>query len=124
MQMKNRRSILCANMATEPQKPAPASQEKFLSKNKSQPLPSEPATDNPKLAAIPHQHERRWETGEELKAFIDEKELRRRLPVSRRTIHNWRRAGKIPSIVIGRRVLFCWDNVAEALRRLERGGAN
>jgi Helix-turn-helix domain len=83
----------------------------------------EPATDNPKLAAIPHQYERRWETGEELKAFIDEKELRRRLPVSRRTIHNWRRAGKIPSIVIGRRVLFCWQNVAEALRRLERGGA-
>ena len=58
-----------------------------------------------------------------LSAFIDEPELRRRLPVSRRTIHNWRRAGKIPSIVIGRRVLFCWDNVADALRRLERGGA-
>lgn len=54
--------------------------------------------------------------------FIDEKELLRRLPVSRRTIHNWRRAGKIPSIVIGRRVLFCWENVADALRRLERGG--
>jgi Helix-turn-helix domain len=57
-----------------------------------------------------------------LAAFIDEPELRRRLPVSRRTIHNWRRAGKIPSIVIGRRVLFCWENVADALRRLERGG--
>jgi excisionase family DNA binding protein len=57
-----------------------------------------------------------------LAAFIDEPELRRRLPVSRRTIHNWRRAGKIPSIVIGRRVLFCWENVEEALRRLERGG--
>jgi hypothetical protein len=55
-------------------------------------------------------------------AFISERELLRRLPVSRRTIHNWRRAGKIPSILIGRRVLFCWENVADALRRLERGG--
>jgi hypothetical protein len=54
--------------------------------------------------------------------FIDQTELLRRLPVSRKTLHNWRAAGKIPSIVIGRRVLFCWENVAEALRRLERGG--
>jgi excisionase family DNA binding protein len=53
--------------------------------------------------------------------FIDEKTLLLRLPVSRRTIHNWRTSGKIPSIKIGRRVLFCWENVAEALRRLERG---
>ena len=55
--------------------------------------------------------------------FIDEHELLLRLPVSRRTIANWRRAGKIPSIKIGRRVLYSWDNVADALRRLERGGA-
>jgi hypothetical protein len=55
--------------------------------------------------------------------FIDQKELLRRLPVARRTLHNWRRAGKIPSIVIGRRVLFCWENVSAALRRLEHGNA-
>jgi excisionase family DNA binding protein len=55
--------------------------------------------------------------------FIDEKQLLARLPVSRRTIHNWRRAGKIPSIKIGRRILFCWENVADALRRLERGAS-
>jgi hypothetical protein len=60
--------------------------------------------------------------GDKSAAFIDEKELRRRLPVSRRTVHNWRAAGKIPSIVIGRRVLFCWDSVSAALRRMERGG--
>jgi hypothetical protein len=53
--------------------------------------------------------------------FIDEAELLRRLPVSRRTIHTWRTSGKIPSIKIGRRVLYCWENVADALRRLERG---
>jgi excisionase family DNA binding protein len=55
--------------------------------------------------------------------FIDQAELLKRLPVSRRTLHNWRTSGKIPSIKIGRRVLFCWENVAEALRRLERGGS-
>jgi predicted site-specific integrase-resolvase len=60
-------------------------------------------------------------TGDKLAAFIDEPEMLRRLPVSRRTLHNWRTAGKIPSIKIGRRVLFCWENVSAALRRLERG---
>jgi predicted site-specific integrase-resolvase len=53
--------------------------------------------------------------------FLDEKQLLARLPVSRRTINNWRNAGKIPSIKIGRRVIYCWENVAEALRRLEKG---
>jgi predicted site-specific integrase-resolvase len=53
--------------------------------------------------------------------FIDAAEMLRRLPVSRRTLHNWRTSGKIPSIKIGRRILFCWDNVSAALRRLERG---
>lgn len=79
-------------------------------------------TAPPSEAATPRKYESRFESDPELKVFLDEKELLRRLPVSRRTIHNWRRAGKIPSIVIGRRVLFCWANVAEALRRLERGG--
>lgn len=80
----------------------------------------EVATDNAKLEAHPRQYEPR--SDKELTDFISESELRRRLPVSRRTIHNWRRAGKIPSIVIGRRVLFCWENVVDALRRLESGG--
>lgn len=55
--------------------------------------------------------------------FIDTDELLRRLPVSRGTIQNWCRSGKIPFIKTpGRRVLFCWENVANALRRMERGG--
>jgi hypothetical protein len=54
--------------------------------------------------------------------FIDEAEMLRRLPISRGTLFNWRKAQKIPSVVIGRRVLFCWENVAAALRRFERGG--
>jgi hypothetical protein len=79
-------------------------------------------TGSTKLAAIPSEHERRFESDKELKAFLDSRELLRRLPISRCTLHNWRRQKKIPSIVIGRRVLFCWESVASALRRLERGG--
>jgi len=73
-------------------------------------------------ARLPRGDERRHETDEKLKTFLNEKELLRRLPISRRTLFNWRMSGKIPAIVIGRRVLFCWNNVAEALRRLESGG--
>jgi excisionase family DNA binding protein len=55
--------------------------------------------------------------------FIDTDELLRRIPVSRGTIRNWCRSEKIPFIKTpGRRVLFCWENVANALRRMERGG--
>lgn len=55
--------------------------------------------------------------------FIDTEELLRRLPVSRGTIQNWCRSGKLPFIKTpGRRVLFCWESVANALRRMERGG--
>ena len=52
--------------------------------------------------------------------FIDTETLLQRLPISRRTLASWRTSGKIPSIKIGRRVLFCWKNVADALRRLEQ----
>jgi len=42
--------------------------------------------------------------------FIDEKELLKRLPVSRRTLFEWRETGKIPCVRLpgGRRVLFHW----------------
>jgi predicted DNA-binding transcriptional regulator AlpA len=83
----------------------------------------EAATDKPKLAAIPAEYQPRFETDGARQTFLDEKELLRRLPISRRTLWNWRHQKKIPSIAIGRRVLYCWDSVAEALRRLERGGS-
>ena len=56
--------------------------------------------------------------------FIDEKELLKRLPVSRRTLFNWRTAGKIPFLRLGgRRVLFHWPSVEAALlRRQSEGG--
>jgi len=55
-------------------------------------------------------------------AFIDEAECLRRVPVSRRTMFEWRRAGKIPTVKIGRRCLFHWPSVTAALLRMQRGG--
>jgi hypothetical protein len=82
----------------------------------------ETATSNSKLAAIPQQYEPRFESDRELKTFLDEKELLRRLPVSRRTLFNWRMSGKIPSVKIGRRCLYHFPSIESALLRLQRGG--
>jgi hypothetical protein len=54
--------------------------------------------------------------------FIDELECLRRVHVSRRTWFTWRRAGKIPTIKLGRRTIYFWPNVQTALLRLQRGG--
>lgn len=55
--------------------------------------------------------------------FINEKELLKRLPVSRRTLFNWRATGKIPFVRLGgRRVLFHWPSVEAALLRKQQGG--
>jgi len=54
--------------------------------------------------------------------FLDEKQLLTRLPVSRRTLFNWRASGKIPHVKIGRRNLFHWPSVEQALLRQQRGG--
>jgi len=82
----------------------------------------EAATSNTKLAAVPQKYQPRFESEEELKAFIDEKELLRRLPVSRRTLFAYRNSGKIPSVRLGgRRILFHWPSVEAALLRQQRG---
>jgi predicted DNA-binding transcriptional regulator AlpA len=55
--------------------------------------------------------------------FIDENQLLARLPVSRRTLFNWRTSGKIPCVRLGgRRILFHWPSVEAALLRHQRGG--
>jgi hypothetical protein len=59
-------------------------------------------------------------TGE--RAFMDEKELLGKLPISRRTLGNWKTAGVIPYIKIGRRCLYDWASVQGALLRRQRGG--
>ena len=83
----------------------------------------ETATGAMKLAAIPREYERRFETEGELKAFIDERELLRRVPVSRRTLFDWRYAGKLPFVNLGgRRNLYHWPSVEAALLRMQRGG--
>jgi hypothetical protein len=96
-------------MAIEPNQTAPASQEKFLSENQPQPQ-------------LPREYQPRFESDRELKTFLDEKELLRRLPVSRRTLFNWRMSGKIPSVKIGRRCLYHFPSIESALLRLQRGG--
>jgi hypothetical protein len=54
--------------------------------------------------------------------FIDEKRMLARLPVSRRTLGNWKAKGILPYIKIGRRCLYDWVSVQGALLRRQRGG--
>jgi predicted DNA-binding transcriptional regulator AlpA len=54
--------------------------------------------------------------------FIDEKQLLKRLPISRRTLWDWRAEGKIPFLRLGRRrVLYHWPSVQAALLRQQKG---
>jgi predicted site-specific integrase-resolvase len=54
-------------------------------------------------------------------AFLDEKQILARLPVSRRTLFNWRASGKIPCVRPGgRRILFHWPSVEAALLRQQK----
>jgi hypothetical protein len=56
--------------------------------------------------------------------FIDEPTMLARLPISRRSLFDLRKSGKIPFIRLpgGRRILFHWESVQQALLRLQRGG--
>jgi hypothetical protein len=54
--------------------------------------------------------------------FIDERQLLARLPISRRTLGNWKAKGILPYIKIGRRCLYDWASVQGALLRRQRGG--
>ena len=56
------------------------------------------------------------------RAFMDEKQLLVRLPISRRTLGNWKAKGVLPYIKIGRRCLYDWTSVHDALLRRQRGG--
>lgn len=55
--------------------------------------------------------------------FIGNDELLKRLPVSIGTLQNWRRAGKLPFVKLsGRRVLYHWPTVEQAILRMQKGG--
>ena len=60
----------------------------------------------------------------ELQGFINEKHLLSLIPVSRRTLFEWRERGKIPCVRLpgSRRVLFHFPSVQAALLRLQTGG--
>jgi len=50
--------------------------------------------------------------------FLNQKQLLARLPISRRTLFNWRMTGKIPCVRLDRRrLLFHWPSVEAALLR-------
>lgn len=82
---------------------------------------TETATETTKLAAPSNQFQSCQPAALESKAFLDESELLARLPVCRRTVHNWIKAGKMPVVKIGRRNLFHWPTVEVALLRHQRG---
>ena len=52
--------------------------------------------------------------------FIDEKELLKRIPVSRGTAFTWVQSGMLPCVKIGRRKLFHWPSVEAALLRQQQ----
>ena len=62
-------------------------------------------------------------TAENEVGFVNEAALRVKVPVSRRTLFEWRQSGKIPSVKIGARVLFHYPSVERALLAMQRGGA-
>jgi len=78
--------------------------------------------ENQPQPRLPREYETCFESDKELKAFIDEKELLKRIPVSRRTLFAYRNSGKIPCVYLGgRRILFHWPSVEAALLRQQRG---
>jgi hypothetical protein len=56
-----------------------------------------------------------------IQAILDEKQLLAQIPISRRTLGNWKTKG-FPHIKIGRRCLYSWSNVEAYLLRQQRGG--
>jgi len=77
--------------------------------------------ENQPQTRLPREYEKRFESDKELKAFIGELEILRRIPVSRRTLFSWVQSGKIPCVKIGRRKIYHWASVQAALLRLQRG---
>lgn len=62
---------------------------------------------------------------EEADQFIDTETLLKRIPVSPKTLQNWRERGIIPYVqpVPGGRIVYDWQLVREALRRKGKSAA-
>ena len=52
--------------------------------------------------------------------FIEDDELRRRIPMSRKTAFEWRRKRILPYVQTGRKILYHWPSVEAALLRLQK----
>lgn len=52
--------------------------------------------------------------------FLNEAEILRLVPVSRRTLGTWKARGIIPFVRIGRRIIYRWADVETALLRRQR----
>jgi hypothetical protein len=55
--------------------------------------------------------------------FIEEPELQQLLPLSRRTLANHRKSGKLPFVRLGRRNLYHWPTIEAFLLRKQRDAA-
>ena len=76
----------------------------------------------PDRLGVPENGSERNRTTSAETGFIDEKQLLAKLPISRRTLGNWKAKGFLPYIKIGRRCLYDWASVQGALLRRQRGG--
>jgi len=74
----------------------------------------ESATSNAKLAVKPRPHDDRQ--------FLTNSQLQEILPLSRRSIFEWRRKGILPSIQVGSKILYHRESVIAALLRQQQGG--
>jgi hypothetical protein len=68
--------------------------------------------ETPQPAVIPH----------DARQFLTTAQLQEILPLSRRSIFEWRRKGILPSIQVGAKILFHGPSVEAALLRRQSGG--
>jgi len=55
--------------------------------------------------------------------FLTTRQIQEILPLSRRSIFEWRRKGILPAIQIGSKILYHRESVIAALLRRQNGGA-
>jgi hypothetical protein len=83
----------------------------------------EPATSNAKLAAKSQpQHTPGNDLPHGDRQFLTNSQLQEILPLSRRSIFEWRRKGILPSIQVGSKILYHRESVIAALLRRQDGG--
>ena len=58
----------------------------------------------------------------EVPEFVTQETLLTLVPISRRTVFDWRKKGKLPAIQISDKLLFHWPSVRDALLRQQTGG--